>query len=209
MAEAKQKALDRSKYSFVVETDGELSDKDDKRTHLVNTYEFATNDDDGDFVLYLDIEDFFEPTSVDDEPFTQYFQDDEEGATRRYSSYCEGIRHYVLSPCPIRISVKNEETGKLAELFDFSYGRLWLYDSLEEYTSSKQGILQSVVQWEKNKPTGPMLHIYNKCENLKNVSASMGIALYQASGTNRLGIRILVEPSTDTIPEFFESLDYK
>jgi len=208
MAEAKQKALDKSKYSFIVETDGELSDHDSNRTHPVTTYEFATNDDDGDFVLYLDIENFFHPTSI--EPFSEYFLGDDEGDTRHYSSYCEGIRHYVVRPCPIRVSVKNTETGKQAELFDFSYARLWLYNSLEEYTSSKEGILQSVVQWDKHKPTGtPLLHVYNKCESLKKCSATMGIALFQASGTNRLGVRILVEHSTDTIPEFLESLDYK
>lgn len=201
MKEEKERALDKSKYVFVVETEGELSGHDNKRSFVVTNYEFATNDGDGDFVLYLDIEDFFIQSSTTSKPFAKYF----DGGYDR-SSYCDGYRHYPVAPCPIQISVKNQETGKQAELFDFSFGRLWLYNSLEEYIIASSNILGVVIEADPNKPTGRLLHIFNKCKNLNYTT--MGIALYQASGMTRLGIRILVESPCETIPGFFEKLGF-
>lgn len=190
---AKSTSLDKSKYCFLVETAGELSDHDTKRSFVVTKYEFATNDGDGDFVLYLDIDNVFQDTS--NEPFSSYFDVDK-------GTYCEGIRHYPVAPCPIQISVKNQETGKQAELFDFSLGMLWLYNSLEEYTDASSSVLGELISAGKDKPNGRFLHIYNKCKNLKN--CTMKIVLFQSSGTTRLGIRILVESSKENVQDFFE-----
>lgn len=202
IAISKRSELDKSKYVLVVETEPELSDGTAVRTNVVTKYEFATNNDDGDFVLYLDIDNFFDSTTATTcEPFSHYFHEE---TFRGKVSVCEGIRHYPVSPCPIRISVQNQETGKQAELFDFKFGRLWLYNSLEEYS---HGILGVVIEADENKPTEQLLHIYNKCANLKDTT--MQIVLFRASGTTKLGVRILVESFSENVVDFFESLDYK
>lgn len=199
--------LDPDKYGFYIETEGELQGLDvkTKPSFYIETCQTATNTDDGDFVLYLNVPDFFS-SSDEESSFEYYF-----GEGKKYFQVCEGIEHYAKVPCPIRIYVTHKETGLQAELFDSSFGRLWLYDCFASYDDETK-ILPILMDAEKDTMPidGRILHIYNKCERLElngneKHYGSMGIALFR-SGTT-LAIRILIEGfSNKSAGQFFGEL---
>jgi hypothetical protein len=218
--------LDPSKYGFYIETQGELSDDTTRttRSFFLDSCKLATNDGGGDFVLFLDIPDFFHSESPrSSRPFDYYFE------KKDHVSVCEGIRHYPIRPCPIRVYVTDKASGLQADLFDTQFGRLWLHNSFHKYGHGDQEILPMIIRMEMEKEkdgagflksTGNdnsnsrVLHIFNKCEGLElhgegRGSGNMGIALYRCG--LELRIRIQVESfSNNGAGDFFgEKLQFR